>query len=109
LEVAKVVAEGFKVPEAILFEQLSLTPGRFQAKPRVPASQPAVRTTLKDSEKQLIHALLQDPAVGRNIEPFLTSEFLAHAWSYPVIAGLVQHPNSNIEDVVGLLTDEELQ
>src|SRR5205823_6271441 len=29
-------------------------------------------------------------------------------WSYPVIAGLVQHPHSNIEDDLGSVTDEEL-
>ena len=106
---AKVVAEGFKVPEAILFEQLSLTPGRQSPRPKVPAAQPVAKTTLKDSEKQLIHALLQDRGVGRSIEPFLATEFLAEAWSYPVITGLVQHPHSNIEDVLGSVTDAELQ
>ncbi len=111
LEVAKAVAEGFKVPEAILFEQLEMTPGR-----RHPARKPATvdaRLTLKqnlsDSEKQLIHALLQDRSVGRNVEPFLSSDFLAQAWSFPVITGLVQNPEGNIEDVLGALSDEELQ
>src|SRR5205085_498595 len=113
LEVAKVVAEGFKVPEAILFEQLSLTPGRREvgiAGRRPPLQQNIGKpATLKDSEKQLIHALLQDRGVGRNIEPFLASEFLMNAWSYPVIAGLVQNPDGNVEDVVGTLADPELQ
>ena len=31
LEVAKAVAEGFRVPEAIIFEQLSLAPGRSES------------------------------------------------------------------------------
>jgi len=105
------VAEGFKVPEAILFEQLGLTPGRRQAaRKQSPAERDAtVKKSLRDSEKQLIHALLQDPSVARNIEPFLTSEFLAQAWSFPVITGLVQNPERNIEDVLGSLSDEELQ
>ena len=42
---------------------------------------------------------LQDRAVGRNIEPFL--KFLTQAWSYPVIAALVQNPDSHAE-VLGL-------
>ena len=97
----------------ILFEQLSLTPGRREVgiAGRRPPLQPNIGkpATLKDSEKQLIHALLQDRGVGRNIEPFLTSEFLMNAWSYPVIAGLVQNPDGNVEDVVGALADPELQ
>jgi hypothetical protein len=64
---------------------------------------------LKDSEKQLIHALMQDRQVSRSIEPFIGSEFLASAWSFPVITGLVQNPDRNIEEVLGSLEDEELR
>ena len=115
LEVAKVIAEGFKVPDSVLFEQLRVTPGRRETKPSVGAGSAPGRMsvketpTLKAAEKQLIHALLQDPAVGKNVEPFFTSEFLIEAWSYPVITGLVQNPNGNVEDVLGSLTDEELR
>ena len=109
LEVARAVAEGFKVPEAILFEQLNLTPGRNEPRPRVLAQQTVNKPALKDSEKQLIHALLQDREAARNIEPFLSSGILAGAWSYPVIAGLVQNPDRNIEHVLGSLEDEQLR
>jgi hypothetical protein len=100
------------VPEAILFEQLKLSPGRFRAEKQPPAviSQPhGQRQTLRDSEKQLIHALLQDRRLAQDIEPFLNSEFLTQAWSFPVITGLVRDPQRNIEDVLGTLSDEELQ
>jgi DNA primase len=114
LEVAKVVADGFKVPESVLFQQLNVTPGRRETKPNVGAGLRArveakPIAALNPAEKQLIHALLQDPEVGRNIEPFLASEFLSEAWSFPVITGLVQNPNGNVEDVLGSLTDEELR
>jgi DNA primase len=109
LEVSKAIAEAFKVPEAILFEQLNLTPGRHEPKRRVTATVVKTTRSLKDSEKQLIHALLQDRGTGRNIEPFLGSEFLMDAWSYPVIHGLVQEPDEDLEDVLRSLEDEELQ
>lgn len=112
LEVAKAVAEGFKVPEAILFEQLKLTPGVTAADrrtPRASVTDAAPKRSLKDSEKQLIHALLQDRDAGKNIEPFLGSGILAGAWSYPVIAGLIQNPDKNIENVLGSLEDERLR
>jgi len=113
LEVAKAVAEGFKVPEPVLFEELKLAPGRVGPK-RVRQSDlagkvPEPKPALKDSEKQLIHALLQDREVGRNVEPFLSSDFLIHAWSYPVITGLVQSPGRNIEDILLGIADQELQ
>ncbi len=108
LEVAKAVAEGFHVPEAIIFEQLKLTPGRREAKPRTSVIQTVARKTLKDSEKQLIHALLQDSEAGRSIEPFLGEEFFVQAWSYPVITGLIRNPDTNIENVLGSLEDEGL-
>jgi hypothetical protein len=114
LEVAKVVADGFKVPESVLFQQLNVTPGRRETKPNVGAGLRArleakPTAALNPAEKQLIHALLQDPEVGRNVEPFLTSQFLTEAWSFPVITGLVQNPKGNVEDVLGSLTDEELR
>ena len=109
LEVAKAVAEGFRVPESIIFEQLSLAPGRSEPKRRMNTERTVVARLLKDSEKQLIHALMQDRQVGRSIEPFLSSEFVTTAWSYPVLTGLVQNPDRNIEDVLGSLEDEELR
>ena len=109
LEVAKAVAEGFKVPEAVLFEQLKLTPGRHEPRPRVTATKLLARNTLKDSERQLIHALLQDRETARNIEPFLGSEFLTEAWSFPVITGLARNPGVDLEDVLRSVEDEELQ
>jgi len=108
-EVAKAVAEGFKVPEPVLFEQLKLTPGRHEPKPRVPVAKVMPHNVLKDSEKQLIHALLQDRETGRNIEPFLNSEFLTQAWSFPVISGLVQNAGQNLEDILRSVEDGELQ
>jgi DNA primase len=109
LEVSKLVAEGFRVPEAVIFEQLNHTPGRHEPKPRVATARVEPKQLLTASEKQLIHALLQDREVGRHIEPFLTTPFLTEAWSYPVITGLVQNPERNVEDVLGSVEEEALR
>ena len=77
--------------------------------PRAAVRQTVAKQSLHESEKQLIHALLQDPQAGRSIEPFLGSGILAGAWSYPVIAGLIQNPDRNIEHVLGSLEDEQLR
>jgi len=109
LEVARNIAAGFKVPEPVIFEQLKITPGRAAIRPKVMTSEVVTRPSLKDSEKQLIHALLQDRVVAKSIEPFLTTEFMAGAWSFPVIAGLIQDPDRNIEEILGSISDEDLR
>ena len=52
--------------------------------------------------------MLQDGEAGRSIEPFLGEEFFVQAWSYPVITGLIQNPDTNIENILGSLEDEGL-
>jgi DNA primase len=110
LEVAKAVAEAFRVPEGVIFEQLKITGGRIDVRPLRPAVKPGItRRSLKDSEKQLIHGLLQDRTVGESIRPFLDSEFLKEAWSYPVFAALIANPLSNVEEVLDSVPDEDLK
>jgi DNA primase len=107
LEVAKAVAEGFKVPEPVLFEQLKLTPGRHEPKPRVSVPKVLPHKVLGASEKQLIHALIQNVEICRQIAPFV--EGLTDVWSFPVITGLVQTPGIHLEDILRSVEDEELQ
>jgi DNA primase len=107
LEVAREVAQGFKVPEAVIFEALKLSPRKPEIRPVVPrASVPAGRT-LTPSEKQLIHAVLQDQDLARELEPFL--DFLVEAWSRPVLEQLVKAPGLGLEQVLESITDEELR
>jgi DNA primase len=110
LEVARSVAEGFKLPESVILDRLKLTPRR-------PDVRPAVRTTLTVAserrltvaEKQLIQALLQ----GRNLEaalgPFLEGEFGARIWSRPVLEQLVKDPARNVETALMNVQDEALK
>src|SRR6185436_8356449 len=61
LEVAKAVAEGFKVPESLVLERLKLSPARPALQPVRRQMTPAPSRKLMDDEKQLIQALLKDP------------------------------------------------
>ncbi len=116
LEVARAVAEGFKVPEAVIFERLKISPG----KPRLGAgfSRPGraegpllqqEHRKLTVSEKQLIHALLQDASIASALEPFLGGDFLAGVWSGPVLEALVKDSGRNVEMALETVQDEELK
>lgn len=107
LEVARAVAEGFKVPEALVFESLHVSPRRPEVRPAVPKAAVTVRRTLSPSEKQLIHAVLQDPELGRQLEPFV--DFLVEAWSRPILEQLFKDPARNLEVVLESVEDEELR
>jgi hypothetical protein len=65
------------------------------------------RRSLSPAEKQLIHALLQDPEIARTLEPCL--EFLSEAWSLPVLENLIKDPARNVETILGPVQDEELR
>jgi DNA primase len=110
LEVARAVAEAFKIPEAILVEQLKLTPRRPDILPaaRVTAQMPASRK-LDVSEKQLIQALLQNPRLGSELKPLLGRDFWANVWSNAVIENLVKDPNQNIETALESVQDDDLK
>src|SRR5262249_17054904 len=60
LEVARSVAEGFKLPESLILERLKLTPRRPDIRPVVKTAAPLqTERRLTFAEKQLIQALLQ--------------------------------------------------
>src|SRR5262249_36707268 len=110
LEVARAVAEAFKVPEAILIEQLKLTPRRPDILPaaRVTVAVPSARK-LDVSEKQLIQALLQKPNLGLELKPFLGRDFWANVWSNAVIENLVKDPDQNVETALESVQDDDLK
>jgi hypothetical protein len=86
-----------------------MSPGRQDPRPKAASLSTTPKKKLSASEAQLIHALEQDRNAGRMIEPFLNEGYLAGAWSFPVIAGLIQNPDRNIEHVLGSLEDVELR
>jgi DNA primase len=113
LEVARAVAERFKVPEGVILERLNLTP-------RQPEIRPALRNRtapgavgsprrLTPAEKQLIQALLQDLDIARALGPVLQGEFLSDVWSAPVLEKLVKEPGGSVEKVLESVQDEELR
>lgn len=113
LEVARAVAEGFKVPEPVILERLNLTPRRpdvgvvFRSRTVVETRRPERRLT--SAEKQLILALLQDLEIAKALEPVLQGEFLSDVWSAPVLEKLVKEPGGNVEKALENVQDEELR
>jgi DNA primase len=116
LEVARAVAEGFKVPEPVIFDRLNLTPRRPGLGESRPPRPPGIRGLspnaehrLTPAEKQLIQALLQDLDIARALQPALHGEFLSHVWSAPVLENLVKEPGGNVEKALESVKDEELR
>lgn len=111
LEVAKSVAENFKLPENLVLERLNLA-GRKPDLPRVmrPAPPPAARR-LSDAEKQMIQALMGSEEVGVTVrqvlQPLVEREFWQEAWSWPVLERLIEGPQS-VEAALDGLEDAEL-
>ncbi len=110
LEVARSLAEGFKVPESLIFERLKLSPARPEIRPKARISvQAEAQRRLSLAEKQLLQALLQDKDVAGAIEPLLQGEFLSEIWCAPVLENLVKDPGRNIENALETVQDEELR
>jgi DNA primase len=107
LEVAKAVAEGFKVPESLVLERLKLSPRRPDLQP---VGRPLVSTTarkLMDAEKQLIQALVQNRGVSEAVEPLRNHKFSQEVWSWPVVTRLLDSAG-NVEKALADVEDEEL-
>jgi len=107
LEVAKAVAEAFKVPENLVFERLRLTGRRPDLKPI--SRTPVVSSSKKllEAEKQLIQALVQNQGVSEAIEPLRNDDFWREVWSWPVVTRLLDTAG-DIEKALVDLGDEEL-
>jgi len=110
IEVARSVAEGFKVPESAIFERLKVSPRRPDVRPLVrTAPATAMERKLKSSEKQLIHALLQGLDIVSFVEPLFSPDFKGEFWSRPVLQELVKDPARNVEIALQNVQDEELK
>jgi len=110
IEVARSVAEGFKVPESAIFERLKVSPRRPDVRPLVrTAPAAAMERKLKSSEKQLIHAFLQGLDIVSFVEPLFSPDFKGEFWSRPVLQELVKDPARNVETALQNVQDEELK
>jgi DNA primase len=110
LEVARSVAEGFKVPESLIFERLKLTPRRPDVRPIARSSVPTTADRkLTIAEKQLIQALLQGSDIADALRPFFEQDFGARVWSRPVLQQLVKDPARNVETALANVEDEGLK
>jgi DNA primase len=110
LEVARSVAEGFKVPESLILERLKVSPRRPDVHPMVRTPAPVeIERKLTMAEKQLIQALLQGRDIAGALQPFLDGEVGTQIWSRPVLQGLVKDPARNVETVLMNVQDEALK
>jgi len=117
LEVARAVAEGFKVPESAVLGRLKLASRRPDIRPaelggRRPGPLPdsaGSERKLNFAEKQLIQALIQDRGIATILKPVLQGEFLSEVWSSPVLEKLVNDPGGNIETALENVQDEQLR
>jgi DNA primase len=110
LEVARLVAEGFKVPESLLLERLKLSPGRLDVRPIVRTStRVEAERKLTVAEKQLIQALLQGRDIAAALQPFLEGEVGTRIWCRPVLQQLVKDPARNVEIALMDVQDEALK
>jgi DNA primase len=100
LEVARAVAEAFKVPEALVLEP-ELTPVSRQ-------TVAAASRKLLEAEKQLIQALVQkNKSVAEAIQPIRNDEFWREVWSSPVVMRLLD-TEGDVEKALLDLGDEQL-
>jgi DNA primase len=103
LEVARAVAEGFKLPENLVLERLNLQGRRPDLKPVMRAVAPQPVRRLSDAEKQLIQALLHSEEMVRPVlEPLVDQEFWREVWSWPVLGKLIKGAESMESALEGL-------
>jgi DNA primase len=107
LEVAKAVAEAFKVPESLVLERLKLSARRPDLQPVGRSPVQSSSKKLLEAEKQLIQALVQNHDVGEAIQPIRNDEFWREVWSWPVVTRLLDS-SGDIEKALVDLGDEEL-
>jgi len=110
LEVARAIAEAFKIPETLLFEQLRIHPRRPEVLPAARITSPVTLSRKLDvSEKQLIQALLQNPKLAPELAPVLEQDFWRSVWASSVIENLVKDPNQNVEMALESIDDDDLK
>jgi len=110
MEVARTVAEGFKVPEGLILERLKLTPRRSDVRPAVRTTAPAEsERKLSIAEKQLIQALVQGRDIAGVLQPVLQGDLGSRIWSRPVLEHLAKDPARNVETALDNVQDERLK
>ena len=105
--VARAVAEGFKIPESVVFERLQQRHRRPEIKLAPRTDAPKQTRRLAGAERQLIQALCQDPSISSALLPLLGSAFWKEAWSWPVLEKLIQNPKA-IDVALNSVEDQEL-
>jgi DNA primase len=108
LEIAKAVAEGFKIPESLVLERLNLTGRRSQPKPAARTTTLSPSSKLMDAEKQLIQVLVQNPSAGEALLPLKGSDFWHEVRSWPVVSRLIDGA-TDIESALDGVEDEQLK
>jgi DNA primase len=113
LEVAKSVAQGFKIPEGLVLDRLRMKGRPAEVAPGKRAETPVPAKRLANAERQLIQALTQihgeGQRIGRELRSLCEAEFWKDAWSWPAIEALILEPESSLVVVLERVEDEELR
>jgi DNA primase len=108
LEIARCLAEGFKVPESLVLERLNLSGRRSQSPPVARTTKLPPSRKLMDAEKQLIQVLVQNPSAGQALSPLRENEFWQDVWSWPVVSRLIEGA-ADIDSALDGVEDEQLR
>jgi hypothetical protein len=108
LEVAKSIAQGFKLPEGLVLERLQLKGRAPELAPIRRPGTPIAARKLANAERQLIQALGQDMSLGQALQPLVDDAFWRDAWSWPVIEQLIRDPG-NLDGALSVLEDDDLR
>jgi DNA primase len=117
LEIARSVAESFRLPEDLVLEELRSSsrksapgaPGR-RREPGTGSSGKSQAKKLSSAERQVILAVLQDPEVAERLGRFteIDADFLGDTWSGPLIKRLIAQPEQDLEDTLVAVADPAL-
>jgi DNA primase len=107
LEVAKSVAEWFKVPESLVLERLKLTARRPDLEPVGKQTPVSTSRKLMEAEKQLIQALVQNLTMGEVIQSLRNEDFWREVWIWPVVTRLLDS-DGDVEKALLGIDDEAL-
>jgi DNA primase len=107
LEVARAVAEKFKLPEHVILKGLNLQGRRPDVQPIRRTDAPKESRRLDNAERQLIQALTQDHSIARTLEKYLAEDFWEQAWSRPFLERYIREPE-NLDGALAAIENEEL-
>lgn len=109
LEVAKAVADRFKVPEHAVLQQSESGSALLPLAERTIIRSAAPRKRLNLAEKQVVLALMQDPEIAEQLRVFVRKDFLKRVWAGSLLERLIESPGMSQDAILEGIEDGDLQ